>query len=130
MRKLGWILIIIWSIILVTIIVGLAVPDPVGNGLHYIFIQFIPEGVTGLATGLLAWGATNGLQAAAVIISLLTFGGILWVGFKRFIWDRSPLRKNTQLRTPPVSTQPAPAPTPLALSQPEQPQVEKPQEAE
>jgi hypothetical protein len=92
-RRLGYFGIALIILIPSIIAAGLYWPDPVGNGLHLIFVKMIGEGganlIVGLLTGLLLWGSLSGLNAGAVLIGTLIFGWILGITFKK-LWDRRP----------------------------------------
>jgi predicted lipid-binding transport protein (Tim44 family) len=93
LRKLAW-LIIILAVLTPTIIAcGLAYP-PFGDGLRYVFVEIIGVGtanlLVGALTGLFLWGSMNGLQAAAVLVSVWIIGGVMWLVIKKYAWDKRP----------------------------------------
>ena len=120
MRKLVWFLIFLAILTPSLIACGLAY-QPFGDGLHYVFVELIGTGtlnlLVGALTGLFAWGAVNGLQAAAVLFSVWIIGGVMWLSIKKFLWDRIPhVKKTVQDKTyqhAPASSLPQVTPEPV-----------------
>jgi hypothetical protein len=93
MRKVYWLLIFLIGFIPSLIAFGLAY-QPLGDFLHYVFVQLIGEGslnlLVGALTGLFLWGSINGLQAGAVLIGIWIIGGVMWLLIKKYAWDKRP----------------------------------------
>jgi hypothetical protein len=106
MRKLAWFIIFLAILTPSLVALGLAVPAA-GDAMHYFFVDLLGIGtmnvLVGAATAFLYWGSINGLQAAAVILSLWIFGGIVWVLVKKYLWDIPHTVKQAISKTP-IST--------------------------
>ncbi|RLC88058.1 MAG: hypothetical protein DRJ03_04110 [Chloroflexi bacterium] len=136
MRKLAWFLIILAVLTPTIYALCLQYPDTVGATLHQIFLVTIPTAISSTLTGLMAWGAASGWQAAAVVLAVFVIGNIFWIGFRRLIWKRTPAVTKTvtqriyQHAPTPTLPQVAVEPTPPPAPQPTpEPQPEQKQEA-
>lgn len=130
MRKLAWFLIILVAFGWALTIAGV-LWSPVGDALHYLFIDLIGIGganlIVGALTGLCLWGSVSGLQAIAVLAGTLIVGGVFWVCIKKFLWDRRPsILKSAESKI--YQHEPAAA-LPQVTPEPVPKQIEKKEEA-
>jgi hypothetical protein len=91
MRKLAWFIIIV--LIVALTLVSLCLYSPAFSaGLYDIAVNYIGasivNGITGGATGIMAWGATGLAPALAVFLGTGILFTILWlVLLKKYIWQ-------------------------------------------
>jgi peptidoglycan/LPS O-acetylase OafA/YrhL len=112
MRKLAWFVIIV-LIVALAIAVACAYSPPFSATVYDFGVNTvgasIVNGVTGLMTGMMAWGSANLAQAAAVFFGVGIGFTVLWlVLLKKYIWK--PLSGSKTITTASASLRGGPEP--------------------